>query len=174
MLTFFVSQLMGDEADALSGREWSGRRQANELLQREPEPGAATQAGTVDLALPRLRAGSYFPEWLLDRRSYAEQALIGVVATCYRLGLPTRRVERLAQSLGVTQLSKFQVSKMTQTLTPARRNLTIAVARLGVPDTVGESRVRQLSPVGVRRVSWAEFRLSRCRPAIQGHGKVVK
>lgn len=62
------------------------------------------------------RQGSYFPHWLLERRRRAEQALISVVATAYLLGVSTRRVEKLAESLGVTQLSKSQVSAMAKHL----------------------------------------------------------
>ena len=68
-------------------------------------------AGTVELAIPRLREGSYFPEFLEHRRR-AERALASVVATSYLLGVSTRRVEKLAASLGVTSLSKSQVSLM--------------------------------------------------------------
>jgi len=56
--------------------------------------------------MPKLRSGSYFPEWLLERRRRAEQALISVVATSYLLGVSTRRVEKLVAQLGVAQLSK--------------------------------------------------------------------
>ena len=56
-----------------------------------------TRAGTVELAIPRLRQGSYYPEWLLERRRRAERAL-AVVATSYLLGVSTRRVEKLAES----------------------------------------------------------------------------
>jgi hypothetical protein len=73
-------------------------------------------AGTVELAIPKLRSGSYYPHWLLERRHRAEQALISVVATAYLLGVSTRRVEKLAESLGVTQLSKSQVSAMAKHL----------------------------------------------------------
>lgn len=47
-----------------------------------------TRAGRVELAIPKPRTGGYFPEWLLERRSRSEQALISVVATCYLLGSP--------------------------------------------------------------------------------------
>src|SRR5258708_16638142 len=70
-----------------------------------------TRAGTVGLAIPRLREGSYFPESLGHRRR-AERALASVVATSYLLGVSTRRVEKLAAALGVTSLSKSQVSLM--------------------------------------------------------------
>ncbi|MGW5476461.1 transposase [Streptomyces sp. NPDC004008] len=64
----------------------------------------------------QLRSGSYFPHWLLERRRRAEQALVSVVATACLLGVSTRRVEKLAESLGVTQLSKSQVSAMAKHL----------------------------------------------------------
>ena len=75
-----------------------------------------TRAGTVELAIPKLRSGSYYPEWLLERRRRAERALASVVATSYLLGVSTRRVEKLAESLGVTKLSKSQVSLMAREL----------------------------------------------------------
>jgi putative transposase len=75
-----------------------------------------TRAGTIELAVPKLRQGSYYPEWLLERRRRAERALATVVATSYLLGVSTRRVEKLAGSLGVTKLSKSQVSVMAAEL----------------------------------------------------------
>jgi putative transposase len=74
-----------------------------------------TRAGTVGLAIPKLRQGSYYPEFLEHRRR-AERALASVVATSYLLGVSTRRVEKLAASLGVTGLSKSQVSIMAAEL----------------------------------------------------------
>jgi putative transposase len=75
-----------------------------------------TRAGTIELAIPRLRQGSYFPEWLLERRRRSEQALISVVATSYLLGVWTRRVEKLAETLGIKSLSKSQVSELAKSL----------------------------------------------------------
>jgi transposase-like protein len=74
-----------------------------------------TRAGTVELAIPKLRQGTYYPEFLEHRRR-AERALASVVATSYLLGVSTRRVEKLAASLGVTSLSKSQVSLMAAEL----------------------------------------------------------
>jgi putative transposase len=74
-----------------------------------------TRAGTIELAIPKLRAGSYFPSFLEHRRR-AERALASVVATSYLLGVSTRRVEKLAASLGVTGLSRSQVSAMAAEL----------------------------------------------------------
>ena len=67
-----------------------------------------TRAGTIDLALPKLRAGSYFPDWLLEKRKRAERALTTVVATCYLLGVSTRRMENLVETLGITRLSSLR------------------------------------------------------------------
>jgi putative transposase len=74
------------------------------------------RAGTLDVAVPKLRSGSYFPDWLLARRKRAERALTSVMATCYLLGVSTRRMERLVESLGLTALSKSQVSEMAKDL----------------------------------------------------------
>ncbi len=67
-------------------------------------------------AVPKLRQGSYFPDWLLQRRHRAERALRSVVATCYLLGVSTRRLDKQVQSLGITGLCKSQVSVMAQDL----------------------------------------------------------
>ena len=74
-------------------------------------PGPGRRAGD-----PELRQDSYYPEWLLERRRRAEWALASVVATSYRLGVSTRRAEKLAKGMGVTKLSKSQVSVMTAEL----------------------------------------------------------
>ncbi|SFG80015.1 Transposase, Mutator family [Streptomyces mirabilis] len=108
---------MSAEADALCNAEYgqvSDERvnHRNGYRPREWD----TRAGSVELAIPKLRQGSYFPHWLLERRRRAEQALISVVAPAYLLGVSTRRDERLAASLGVTQLSKSQGSVMARPL----------------------------------------------------------
>ena len=78
-----------------------------------------TRAGSLDLAIPKLRHGSYFPDWLLERRKRAERALSTVVATCYLLGVSTRRMDKLVETLGITSLSKSQVSVMAKELDTA-------------------------------------------------------
>src|SRR5688500_4883060 len=60
--------------------------------------------------------GPTFPDWLLERRKRAERALISVVATSYLLGVSTRRMEKLVDQLGITRLSKSQVSVMAKDL----------------------------------------------------------
>jgi putative transposase len=117
MLTTFINTLMSAEADAVCGAaygESSPERTnvRNGYRHREFD----TRAGTLDVAIPKLRQGSYFPDWLLERRRRAERALTTVVATCYLLGVSTRRMEKLVESLGITRLSKSQVSTMAAEL----------------------------------------------------------
>ena len=56
----------------------------------------------MSLRIPKLRTGSYFPEWLLEPRRRSERALLSVVAEAYVLGVSTRRVERLMETMGLT------------------------------------------------------------------------
>src|ERR671937_679207 len=117
MVKTFAEALMSAEADAMCGAAYGQRseertNQRNGYRPREWD----TRAGTVELAVPKLRQGSYFPDWLLTHRRRAEQALVSVVATSYLLGVSTRRVEKLVEQLGVKQLSKSQVSAMAQHL----------------------------------------------------------
>ncbi|SFJ57046.1 IS256 family transposase [Amycolatopsis sacchari] len=117
MLSTFIQSLMGAEADAVCGAEY-GQRNAERLNSRNGyrHRDFDTRVGTIDLAIPKLRSGSYFPDWLLERRKRAERALTSVVATCYLLGVSTRRMEKLVESLGITSLSKSQVSMMARDL----------------------------------------------------------
>ncbi len=117
MLAAFVQALMGAEADAICGAAYR-ERSAERTNSRNGYRSRAwdTRAGTIELAIPKLRSGSYFPDWLLERRRRAEQALISVVATSYLLGVSTRRVEKLVEQLGITGLSKSQVSEMAKQL----------------------------------------------------------
>ena len=75
-----------------------------------------TRAGTLDVAIPKLRSGSYFPDWLPECRRRAEAALTSVVATCYLLGVSTHRMEKLVEALRITRLSRSQVSEMARDL----------------------------------------------------------
>jgi putative transposase len=70
-----------------------------------------TRVGTVELAVPKLRQGSYFPS-LLEPRRRAERALAAVVMQCYVEGVSTRRVDDVARSMGVEGISKSQVSRV--------------------------------------------------------------
>jgi putative transposase len=70
-----------------------------------------TRVGTVELAVPKLRSGSYFPS-LLEPRRRAERALASVVMACYVEGVSTRRVEEVARAMGIDGISKSQVSRI--------------------------------------------------------------
>jgi putative transposase len=117
LLGTFINTLLSAEADAVCGAEYGTStpervNRRNGYRHREFD----TRAGTLDVAIPKLRQGSYFPEWLLERRKRAERALTSVVATCYLLGVSTRRMDKLVASLGITSLSKSQVSEMAKEL----------------------------------------------------------
>ncbi|PIB73081.1 IS256-like element IS1407 family transposase, partial [Mycobacterium celatum] len=120
LLSTFIQALMSAEADALCGAGYGERSEARTNRRNGYRPrDFDTRAGTIEMAIPKLRSGSYFPDWLLQRRKRAERALTSVVATCYLLGVSTRRMERLVESLGVTSLSKSQVSAMATELDEA-------------------------------------------------------
>jgi len=117
MLTVFVNTLMSAEADALCGAPYgTSSPERSNVRNGYRRRDFDTRVGTLDVAIPKLRAGSYFPDWLLERRRRAEAALTSVVATCYLLGVSTRRMEKLVESLGITRLSKSQVSVMARDL----------------------------------------------------------
>ncbi len=70
-----------------------------------------TRVGTINLRIPKLRQGSYFPS-LLEPRRRAEKALVAVIQEAYILGVSTRKVDELVQALGMTGLSKSEVSRV--------------------------------------------------------------
>jgi putative transposase len=117
MVQTFAEALMSAEADSVCGAGYnersSGRTNSrNGYRQRDFD----TRVGTIAARIPKLRTGSYFPDWLLERRRRAESALVTVVATSYLLGVSTRRMEKLVETLGITRLSKSQVSEMAKDL----------------------------------------------------------
>src|SRR3954452_4951407 len=112
LLGTFINTLLSAEADAVCGAEYGTTspervNRRNGYRHREFD----SRAGKLDVAIPKLRQGSYFPDWLLERRKRAEAALVSVVATCYLLGVSTRRMDKLVATLGITSLSKSQVSR---------------------------------------------------------------
>ena len=117
LLTTFVNALLSAQADAVCGAGY-GERTRERVNSRNGyrHRDLATRVGTLDVAVPKLRQGSLYPFWLLERRKRAERALTSVVATCYLLGVSTRRMDKLVQTLGITGLSKSQVSVMAKEL----------------------------------------------------------
>src|SRR6476619_3320805 len=117
MLETFINALLSAQADSVCGAEYGARdpdrtNRRNGYRHRDLD----TRVGTLDVAVPKLRERAFFPDWLLARRRRAEAALTSVVATCYLLGVSTRRMDKLVQQLGITGLSKSQVSEMAKDL----------------------------------------------------------
>ena len=108
---------MSADADNVCGAAW-GERSEERTNRRNGyrERTWDTRAGTIELAIPKLRTGSYFPDFLLEPRRRAEKALVAVMAQCYLEGVSTRRVEDVARALGIERLSKSQVSEMARSL----------------------------------------------------------
>lgn len=112
-----AQKLMSAEVDAICGAEYGTRSEErsnrrNGYREREWD----TRAGTIQLEIPKLREGTYFPEWLLEPRKRAERALVAVVAECYVLGISTRRVDTLVKTMGLSGMKKSQVSELAQEL----------------------------------------------------------
>jgi transposase-like protein len=120
MVKVFAEQLMGADADALCGADY-GERSPERVNRRNGyrERAWDTRAGTIALAVPKLREGTYFPDWLLEPRRRAERAFVQVVAECYVRGVSTRRVEGLVRQLGIERISKSRVSEMATELDEA-------------------------------------------------------
>ena len=117
MLQGFINQILSTQADQICGAEYATvsdnrTNTRNGYRHRDLD----TRVGTIDVAVPKLRTGSFFPDWLLERRTRAERALTTVIATCYLKGVSTRRMNDLVASLGINNLSKSQVSEMAKDL----------------------------------------------------------
>jgi transposase-like protein len=115
-VAWMVELLMEAEVAAQIGAE-HGERSSDRVTHRNGYRSRTwdTRVGELELAIPRLRQGSYFPGFLEPRRR-AEQALVAVVQEAYVNGVSTRRVDRLVEQLGITSLSKDQVSRLCRGL----------------------------------------------------------
>ena len=117
MVKDLAEALMSADADAVCGAGY-GERSPERINRRNGyrERDWDTRVGSIELAVPKLREGSYFPDWLLQPRRRAEQAFVSVIADACLAGVSTRRVEKLVQQLGVERISKSQVSRLAQSL----------------------------------------------------------
>lgn len=117
MLRLFAETLMGAEADQQCGAD-RGTRSPDRVNHRNGyrERRWDTRVGTIDLKIPKLRRGSYFPHFLLEPRRRSERALVSVIAESYVNGVSTRKVEKLIEALGIAGISKSQVSEMVKSL----------------------------------------------------------
>lgn len=153
MLKVMAEFMMGLDADQRCGAAF-GQKSDQRLNYRNGyrERRWDTRLGTIPLELPRLRKGSYFPEWLLTPRRRVEKALIQVVSESYVNGVSTRRMDRLAAAMGIEGISKSQVSEMAKSL----------------DEIVSDFRQRPLDQ-GPYRYLWVDAIAQRCREG----GRVV-
>lgn len=116
MISFAAERLMEMEVGNLTGAGY-GEKSPARLVQRNGhrERDWQTRAGTVELRIPKLRKGSYFPGFLEPRRM-AERALTAVIQEAYIQGISTRSVDDLVKALGMDGISKSQVSRLCEEL----------------------------------------------------------
>src|SRR6266566_1637625 len=110
-LSWVVQQLMEAEVSELIGAQ-RGERSEERLTHRNGYRSRAwsTRAGELELAIPKIRRGSYFPSFLEPRRR-SEQALVSVIQQAYVAGVSTRKVDQLVESLGL-RISRSEVSRI--------------------------------------------------------------
>lgn len=113
MVHFMAQQLMEIDAQARCGVPYDEKAPAARQNSRNGyrERTWDTRAGSIDLRIPKLRRGSYFPEFLEPRRT-AERALVAVIQEAYVQGISTRSVDDLVKALGMSGVSKSEVSRL--------------------------------------------------------------
>ena len=116
LLLKMLKQIMESEANTLCGAAY-GSRDESRVNQRNGyrERAFETRLGSLDLAIPKLREGSYFPSFLEPRRRW-EQAFVNVVSEAYVAGVSTRKVEGLVEAMGAQGMSKSEVPRMATVL----------------------------------------------------------
>ena len=117
MLATFAEALMSAQASALCeagyGERTDERVNSRNGYRHRPWD---TRVGSIDLAIPKLREGTYYPDWLLQPRRRAEQALVAVIGQAYVEGVSTRRVDDLVKAMGIDGISRSEVSRMAAEL----------------------------------------------------------
>lgn len=115
LLRRVVEALMNAEADAVCGANW-GTRRRERVNSRNGYRARSwdTEVGKIDIAIPKLRRGTYFPGWLLERQRSAERVLTAVVMEAYVRGVTARKVTGLVTSLGIDRLNRAQLVELTR------------------------------------------------------------
>jgi putative transposase len=111
VVRLFCERVMSEEVDGICGAPY-GERSEERTNRRNGYRSRAwdTRTGTIDLAVPKLREGSYFPDWLLEPRRRAERAFVQVVCESYVRGVSTGRIEGLVRTLGIERISQRRSS----------------------------------------------------------------
>ena len=148
-----IEMLMGAEADAICGAEY--RKRSSDRTNRRngyrPPRDLDTRLGTLELLIPKLRKGSYYPGWLLEPRKRSEKALVEVISEAWVEGVSTRKMDRLVKAMGIAGISKSTVSEMAASL----------------DEKVERMRSRPLQR-GPYRYLWLDATMVKCRE----HGSV--
>ena len=146
-----INELVGTLAEAL----------VNEIMDAQAEDACAegnqrngyrerrllTSVGRITLRIPKLRSGSFFPDDVIERHRRVDRALVAAVAEMYATGTSTRKVQRVAEKIGVSRLSKDQVSAIASSLDQASRICTEGRSRARQCPTSGSTRPTSRSPL---------------------------
>lgn len=144
LIRVMAESLVNEIMDAQADEACEAGNQRNGYRERK----LATSVGTINLRIPKLRAGSYFPEDLIERYSRADRAVVAAVSEMVTNGVSTRKVKRVAQSMGIDRMSASQVSRMCSSL----------------DESVTDLRERDLSDVSYPYV-WLDATYIKCRDA---------
>jgi putative transposase len=150
-VAWMAAQLMDAEVAARIGAEL-GERSPDRLTHRNGYRSREwdTRVGSIELAIPKLRQGSYFPSFLEPRRR-AEQALVAVVQEAYVNGVSTRKVDRLVAQLGLQGMTKDQVSRLCRGLDEQVRSFCARPLEGAYPYLWLDAKVERVrEPGGVR------------------------
>jgi Transposase, Mutator family len=158
MIGFAAQRLMELETETLCGaghgeRSESRTNQRNGYRDRDWQ----TRAGTVELRIPKLRRGCYFPGFLEPRRM-GEKALTAVIQEAYVQGISTRSVDELVKAMGMEGISKSQVSRLCGGSRPARSNAAFIRCSVRVACSTIYCQPCEMpgcAPTALRRRSWS-------------------
>jgi len=116
MLRVMLQHLMDAEVSQRCNADYNQRAAERENSRNGyRERPLETRLGVIDLAIPKLRRGTYFPSFITPRRRW-EKAFVNVVTEAYVQGVSTRKVEKLVEAMGVSGISKSEVSRMASSL----------------------------------------------------------